>query len=102
MAVSVTEFVVAYLLPIVVGCVLVPVDRTCVVVAACLIGGSNLLIHTPFMLGVPLPWFIVTADDHFRHHRRLTSDYGAPLINFDRVLGGVARRKHHGMARVSE
>ena len=87
MAVSIFEFVIAYLAPIIVGCALVPTDRTCVIISACLIGGSNLLIHTPFMLGAKLPWFIVTADDHFRHHRRLTTDYGAPLLNFDRILG---------------
>lgn len=86
MAVSVTEFLVAYLLPIVVGCMLVPTDRTCLVIVACFIGGSNLLIHTPCMLGARLPWFIVTADDHFRHHRKLTMDYGAPLISFDRIF----------------
>lgn len=86
MAVSVTEFLTAYLAPIIVGCTLVPTDRTCVVIAAIIIGGSNLLIHTPCMLGANVPWFIVTADDHFRHHRKLTSDYGAPLISFDRLF----------------
>lgn len=71
---------------IVVGCAIMPIDRTCVVISACLIGGSNLLIHTPCMIGANPPWFIVSADDHFRHHRLLTTDYGAPLISFDRIL----------------
>ena len=92
MAVSVAEFVTAYLAPIIIGCAVIPVDRTCVTIAASLIGGSNLLIHTPFMLGVRVPWFIVTADDHFRHHRKLTSDYGAPLISFDRIFGALELR----------
>ena len=86
MAVSVAEFLIAYLAPIVVGCALMPTDRTCVILSASIIGGSNLLIHTPCMLGAKLPWFVVTADDHFRHHRKLTCDYGAPLISFDRIL----------------
>ena len=89
MAVSVTEFVTAYMAPIVIGCTLFSLDQTGVVIGAMVIGVSNVLIHTPFMVGVKTPWFLVTADDHFRHHRRLTTDYGAPLISFDRILGGV-------------
>ena len=95
MAVSVTEFVTAYLAPIIIGSALLPLDRTCVVIAAVVIGASNLLIHTPSMLGLKVPWFIVTADDHFRHHRKLTTDYGAPLISFDRILAlGRSQNQH--------
>lgn len=91
MAVTVTEFTTAYLAPIIIGCTLLPVDRTSVVICAIVIGTSNLLIHTPCMLGTKVPWFIVTADDHFRHHRKLTTDYGAPLVSFDRILTMLGR-----------
>jgi len=38
------------------------------------------------MVGTKLHWILVSPDDHFRHHKVLTTDYGAPVVSFDRLL----------------
>lgn len=87
-AVSITEFVFAYMIPIIVGCAVVPNDRVSAIAGSAVISITNLLIHTPFMKGAKYHWFFVAPDDHFRHHRRITTDYGAPVISYDRLLSG--------------
>jgi len=85
-AVSATEFLLAYMFPIFLSCAIVPNDRTSAVIASGIIGITNLLIHSPFMVGTKLHWILVSPDDHFRHHKVLTTDYGAPVVSFDRLL----------------
>lgn len=85
-AVSVTEFVVAYMMPIIFACAVVPNDRASAVLGSAIIGITNLLIHSPFMVGTKYHWAFVTPDDHFRHHRLLKTTYGAPVLSFDRVF----------------
>jgi sterol desaturase/sphingolipid hydroxylase (fatty acid hydroxylase superfamily) len=94
MAVGVAEFLLAYMAPIVIGASLMPVDRTSTIIVSLLTGVPNVLIHTPWMVGKTMPsWLFVTADDHFRHHRKLTTDYAAPLLSFDRIFGYPAATK---------
>ena len=83
---SVTEFLVAYMAPIFVACAVVPNDRASGVLGTAIIGITNLLIHSPFMVGTKLHWCLVGADDHFRHHRKLNTDYSAPVVSFDRLF----------------
>lgn len=92
-AVSMTEFVVAYMTPITVACSLVPNDRASTVGAATVIAITNLLIHTPFMKGRNkyCHWIFVTADDHFQHHQKITTAYGAPIISYDRLLATTGK-----------
>lgn len=85
-AVSITEFLVAYMFPIFVACAVVPNDRASGVLGTAIIGITNLLIHSPFMVGTRLHWCLVGADDHFRHHRKLNADYAAPVVSFDRLF----------------
>ena len=87
MAVSVTEYVTAYLLPVVVGVMLVKPDETASFLCAVLIGLANLLIHTPWMESVQYPsWILVTAADHMSHHRKNRGNFGAPILHMDRIL----------------
>ena len=88
MAVSVTEYVTAYLFPVVVGVTIMRADETASFVCGVLIGFANLLIHTPWMeSSVKYPsWILVSAADHMSHHRRNRDNYGAPILHVDRIL----------------
>ena len=90
-----TEFSMAYMSPIIISCAIIPNDRASAVVGVVTISVTNLLIHTPFMVATThkkkLRWFLVDADDHFRHHRKLTTNYAAPVISFDRIFGSDSK-----------
>ena len=92
-AVSVTEYVVGYVLPLLLGAKVMKADEPSIQIAAALISISNLLIHSPFLEGKVYPsWLLVSADDHYRHHRKLTTDYAAPIINCDRIIQSVGKK----------
>ena len=88
--VTITEFCIAYALPIVTGLVVFrpPINHVWWLTMA--ISASNLLIHTPpSILSMKwLPGFIVTNDKHFRHHEEnVRVHYSAPILDLDPILG---------------
>ena len=87
-AVSIPEFLIAYMAPFVVGSYVAGTDKTSSILAAVIVMTSNFIIHTPALEEVMshLPWMFVTPSDHFAHHRQLTLNYGAPLISVDRIV----------------
>jgi len=92
-AVSIAEFSIAYMLPIVAGSHIMKADRISGIIASGIIGVSNLMIHSPFMTQFEFPDWLASASSHFRHHRKLTTDYGAPLLHFDSILGAKSAAK---------
>lgn len=90
-AVSVAEFSIAYMAPLAIGCAIVQADRASAVLASGVIGFTNVWIHTPFLEGTKLPWFLVSTSDHTRHHRSVTTDYAAPVIHFDRIFAALRK-----------
>ena len=87
-AVSVPEFLLAYMAPFLLGSWAGSCDKCSAVASASLVAVSNLIIHTPALEEKmkSLPWFFVLPSDHITHHRQLTCNYGAPIIHFDRVF----------------
>jgi sterol desaturase/sphingolipid hydroxylase (fatty acid hydroxylase superfamily) len=85
-AVSLTEYGIAYMLPFVVGCLVVRPDAHALYYVASLISLANLLIHTPPLENVAaalVPSIFVGTDRHIEHHRKLTKNYGASVVNTD-------------------
>eukprot|EP00986_Skeletonema_menzelii_P012181 scaffold6609_cov141-Skeletonema_menzelii.AAC.3 len=87
-AVSVPEFILAYMAPFVVGAFLGGTDKTSAIIAAMIVMAANFFIHTPALEEAmsSLPWIFVRPSDHFAHHRQLTCNYGAPIFSIDRIL----------------
>jgi sterol desaturase/sphingolipid hydroxylase (fatty acid hydroxylase superfamily) len=87
--VTVVEYLIAYMLPFVVGIFCFRPDRLALLRAVCTISVNNILIHTP-ILSEPaekyLPWVFVGTHDHLEHHSQLTTKYAAPTISIDRLL----------------
>lgn len=97
--VSLAEYAIAYMLPIVLGIVVAAPDRLALVRAVNVISVLNLLIHTPRLAAFSeryLPWFLVGTHDHLEHHKRLTTLYAAPTLCVDRIVEralALGRRK---------
>mmetsp|Transcript_2977 Transcript_2977/g.4762 ORF Transcript_2977/g.4762 Transcript_2977/m.4762 type:complete len:237 (+) Transcript_2977:100-810(+) len=92
MAVSPAEFLLAYMVPFIVGGLIVRPDRLSLLLAVCIISLSNLMVHTERCQGWNLPWFLVSADKHLQHHRRPNKHYAAPTLDVDAILLQVRRR----------
>lgn len=115
-AVSIFEYTLAYMMPIVVAAAICRADETSLFLATAMIGTMNLCIHTPWleyhhhdiddtnddadniakysnnsnsfmmMTGSQQFWMFVTANDHLTHHRKVRGNYGAPVFHMDRIL----------------
>mmetsp|Transcript_22641 Transcript_22641/g.49463 ORF Transcript_22641/g.49463 Transcript_22641/m.49463 type:complete len:266 (+) Transcript_22641:89-886(+) len=86
-AVSVVEYLLAYVLPFAVAA-LITVPTTAELFWAAVISSiCNLALHTPCLepvwRGIP---FLAQTSNHFEHHKRLTCHYSAPMFNFDWML----------------
>lgn len=92
MAVSVAEYVTAYLFPVVVGIWIMRADETAAFLCGLTIGFSNLLIHTPWMERHHHPWMFVSTSDHLAHHRRKRGNYGAPILHMDRIIAWLFQK----------
>eukprot|EP00978_Attheya_sp_CCMP212_P022963 scaffold69486_cov57-Attheya_sp.AAC.1 len=96
-AVSIAEFVFAYMIPILIGATIMNADIYSTLCATYIIQISNLFIHTPFLEGhwpsskqnkSFAAWVFVGTSDHLHHHRHMTAHYSAPVFHFDRILDG--------------
>ena len=87
--VTVTEFTIAYALPIVTGLLLFKPSINDMWWVTMTISTFNLIIHTPlkYMDMSWAPSWLVTNDKHFRHHEKdVRVHYSAPIFDLDKVL----------------
>jgi hypothetical protein len=102
--VTITEFCVAYALPIVTGLIVFRPPMNNVWWLTMAISGTNLLIHTPpTILGMKwMPSYLVTNDKHFRHHEEnVRVHYSAPIFDLDYLLG-IGEKKTPAKAALSK
>ena len=103
-AVSVTEFVFAYMAPFLVGAALTRSDIVSTLLATFTIGIVNLLIHFPLLDGQwPVSyqiessfptWIFVSTRDHITHHRHNGNEhYAAPIFHLDRIFSRKVKCK---------
>ena len=88
-AVSIYEFFLAYMIPIISGIYLCHPDDLTIQIATYIISMFNLIIHTPFLEAMSAkyyPKFLVSTANHLEHHRVQRTKYAAPLINWDHIL----------------
>jgi hypothetical protein len=98
-AVTVTEFFLAYALPIVLGAALFRPSPNDMFRISSIISVANLLIHTPESV-IPMnfyPSFLVTNTKHFHHHEKnVRQHYSAPVFDFDGLLNRVMEKGKRG------
>lgn len=94
-AVSIAEYVFAYMIPIVAGVYLMGADEASTFLGAAVIAVTNLLIHTPQLEDYVWFWAFVSTHDHLEHHRKLRGNYGAPVFHVDRIVRRLSTGSFH-------
>lgn len=95
-AVTITEFVFAYILPPTLIIVFLQPSAFEQKVALSIISFSNILVHTPVIeewTERNLPKWWVGTNVHCEHHRKITKNYASPCINIDYLLGSGSSKK---------
>jgi len=85
-AVSMVEYLVAYVIPFAIAALLMQPTEAELRTAVYIVTVLNLLVHTPcleeFSAKTYPQWFVSTKK-HMDHHRKLTTNYASPTINVD-------------------
>ena len=84
-AVSLLEYMLAYMLPIITSIYLVKPYQLSLYYSVNLISIINLLIHTPWLRHISrkiIPKYLVSTDNH----QSFRTNYSAPIFNIDRIL----------------
>ena len=91
-AVTCIEYVLAYLLPFLVGVLIWPrTTPRALNWSVSLISGLNLVVHNPKLEAwseTYLPKWWVSTHDHQTHHRKVSVHYASPTLNWDYLLAG--------------
>lgn len=90
-AVSIEEFLVAYMFPFVFGAWILHADATSLNMGTCIVSLANLIVHTPHLQNAKYPSFLVHPKEHIEHHRARTRTFAAPTVAWHRVpfIGGL-------------
>lgn len=87
-AVSIYEFLFAYLLPIIIPIICINPDNISINISIGIISFNNILIHSPIFQNISkyLPKIFVSTNKHLIHHKDLNKFYSAPTIDYDYLL----------------
>lgn len=85
-AVSKEEYILAYLIPFVIGAGLTNPNEISFVIPLLIIATLNMMIHCSELNNIKYPFFLVSPENHFEHHQVRTKHYAAPLINIDSII----------------
>ncbi|KAL3919632.1 MAG: hypothetical protein SGILL_003656 [Bacillariaceae sp.] len=94
-AVSVVEYIFAYILPFTVAMPFVRPDTLSLRLSVGIVSVTNLMIHTPKLGEISekfMPEFLVSTNDHLEHHKKLNCKYAAPTFNIDYLLEWIESR----------
>jgi sterol desaturase/sphingolipid hydroxylase (fatty acid hydroxylase superfamily) len=88
-AVSIVEYLLAYVIPFAMAAFLIHPSEAEFRITVNIVSVANLLIHTPAYDPVSKyleAVYLVSTRNHSDHHRKLTMNYAAPIFNLDRLL----------------
>lgn len=88
-AVTIYEYMFAYMLPIILGIIIVRPCLESLYYAVKIISIFNLLIHTPWLNEISkylVPDIFVSTNKHIEHHQKLNKNYAAPTLNIDKII----------------
>lgn len=92
-AVSPDEFIIAYMMPFIVGTHIMKANEAALNIAVGIVSAANLWVHSPRLKSQPWPAFLVSPKDHLEHHSQRTAKYAAPTIAWFRVWRPFQRKK---------
>lgn len=84
-AVSIYEFLFAYLLPIIIPIICINADSISINISIVIISFNNILIHSPIFKNISkyLPKIFVSTNKHLIHHKYSNKNYSAPTIDYN-------------------
>jgi len=88
-AVSIEEYIIAYITPTVLCTVIIPTDVWSFTTTVQIMSILNIAVHTPKLEALSekwLPSWWVSSHDHLEHHRKLNCHYASPSLNIDNLL----------------
>lgn len=88
-AVTMGEYVVAYVVPFAVAAFIGQISISALRLAITITSMLNLIVHTPRLEVWSERWipsFWVSTNDHLNHHRKLDAHYASPTWNIDNIL----------------
>lgn len=85
-AVSVSEYIFAYLLPLFLGSIIVNPNSHSFIIASYIISIFNIIIHTQTLKNSNWIPFLVSPKKHITHHEVKNRNYAAPLLDIDLFL----------------
>ena len=94
-AVSVYEYILAYMFPFILGIILIGPDRLSLRIAISVVSLANLCIHTPWLSDFSdryIPDYLVKTSDHLEHHRFTLTKYAAPILNLDYLFKNLFKK----------
>jgi sterol desaturase/sphingolipid hydroxylase (fatty acid hydroxylase superfamily) len=94
-AVSVVEYLLAYVIPFALAAIMIRPTEVELRSSVYVVSFANLMIHTPalsFMSKYLEAVYLVSEHLHSKHHRKLTTNYAAPILNIDRLVGAWTRK----------
>ena len=90
-AVSVQEFLLLYISPLVPGILITGASESSLVMSVALISVKNLAIHTPKLSLIPKIPYINVPNDHLLHHSVKSRHYSATYFDFDQLEDTLSR-----------
>lgn len=88
-AVSMTEYNIAYVLPFIIGAILIKPNELTFKLTIGIISFLNSLVHSGKLKHLRYPSLFVTPRDHLTHHEKLDTKYASPILNVDNVVNRV-------------
>jgi len=93
-AVTVPEYLIAYILPFAVGAFLLQPTLRELSAAIYVLSALNLLVHTPILKQIPGPPFWVMPSTHMDHHRFVNVHFASPAWNIDWMVERITTYLH--------
>jgi len=95
-AVSIQEFVLLYILPILSGVCLFRPSENVLITTTMMISIANITIHSPILYNIKYPEFMVSPQKHLDHHNKsIKSHYSAPIIDTQYLLDKLKKPNNH-------
>lgn len=85
-AVSITEFIFAYMLPFVLGAYITNPSEISMIIPLFLVAVLNMSIHCQELNRFKYPAYIVSPNNHFIHHQQRNKHFAAPILNIDKLI----------------
>lgn len=93
-SVSYLEFQIMYVLPFLIGMMLLKPNPITIDSSILTISILNALIHSSRLKTINWPFILVSPNQHSIHHETYSNHYSAPLINFDQIIKSFYTIKH--------